>query len=117
MVKNILMVDDEFDDLETMKNILSGEGYAVKTATNGAQALDLLTGNGFDLVLLDIRMPTLSGYDLLRLLRERLNHKAKMIYISIVPKGDVDMDDADGFVQKPFSPKKLIAEVKKILGE
>jgi CheY-like chemotaxis protein len=117
MAKEILIVDDEFDDLVTMKDILSGAGYVVKTATNGVQALDLLVGNGFDLVLLDIRMPTLSGYDLLRLLRERLNHKAKMIYISIVPKGDVDMDDADGFIQKPFSPEKLLAEVKKTVGE
>jgi two-component system response regulator ResD len=74
-----------------------------------------LKEDGFSLVLIDIKMPTLSGYDLLRLLRERLNHKVKMIYVSIVPEQEVDMDDIDGFVQKPFSPESLLNKVKEVL--
>ena len=115
MKKKILVVDDTFDDLITMKKILEKEGYEVATATNGAQALDLLTEDGVNLILIDIKMPTLSGYDLLRLLRERLNHKSKMVYVSIVPKQDVDMEDIDGFLQKPFNPEDLIDTVKKVL--
>ncbi|MDP6671291.1 MAG: response regulator [archaeon] len=79
--------------------------------------MDALTGNGFSLILIDIRMPTLSGYDLLRLLREKLNHKVKMIYISIVPEKEVVLDDVDGFIQKPFSPEDIITKVKEILGD
>ena len=116
MAKKILAVDDIFDDLDSIRKILQKEGYEVTTATNGAQALDLLTGNGFDLILIDIKMPTLSGFDLLRLLRERLNHKAKMVYVSIVPEKDVAMDDVDGFIQKPFSPETFIKKVKEVLG-
>lgn len=115
MVKKILIVDDDLNDLETMKIVLQKEKYNIETADNGADALDIIKKEKPDLILLDIKMPTLSGYDLLRLLRERLNHKVKMIYVSIVPRKEVDMDDIDGFVQKPFMPANLIKEVKGVL--
>ena len=116
MAKKILIVDDGQEDLDVMKSVLEKENYEIKTAMDGASGLDLLEGDGFDLILIDIKMPTLSGYDLLRLMRQRLNHKVKMIYISIVPEQEVDMSDIDGFIQKPFSPEKLVAEIKKVLG-
>ena len=115
MAKKILIVDDDVDDLNTVRLILEKSGYGAVPATNGAKALDMLKGNGFDLILLDVRMPTLSGYDLLRLLRERLNHHVKIAYVTIVPKEEVDLDGIDGFVQKPFSPATLLSEVKKML--
>ena len=115
MVKKILIIDDDLNDLETMKIVLEKEKYHVEVADNGSDALELTRSEKPDLILIDIKMPTLSGYDLLRLLRERLNHKVKMIYVSIVPKSDVDLSDIDGFVQKPFIPVGLIKEVKKVL--
>jgi DNA-binding response OmpR family regulator len=115
MAKRILVVDDDFDDLQNVKKILEKEKYSVEIATNGAQALDKMEDDDFDAMLVDIKMPTLSGYDLLRLTRERLNGKMKIIYISIVPKKSVDMTNANGFVQKPVNAKTLIAEVKKVL--
>lgn len=117
MAKEILVVDDDFDDLELTKGILEGSGYAVNTVPNGAEALDILGDKVFDLILLDIQMPTLSGYDLLRIMREKINHNAKMVYISIVPKKDVVIDEVDGFVQKPFSKESLLNVVKQALGE
>lgn len=87
------------------------------TVTDGAQALDRLTENNFNLVLIDIKIPTLSGYDLLRLMREKLNHHTKMLYVSIVPEADVTMDNSDGFIQKLFSQETLLASVKEALGE
>ena len=115
MAKKILIVDDEQEDLSTMTGLLEKEGYKITTASDGAKALDALTGNGFDLILIDIRMPTLSGYDLLRLLREKVNHKVKMIYCSIIPEKEVSMEDIDGFIQKPFSPESFLEVVKKVL--
>ena len=115
MAKKILIIDDDLNDLETMKMILQKEKYYVKTADNGADALDFIIKDKPNLILIDIKMPTLSGYDLLRLLRERLNHKVKMVYITIVPRKEVDMEDIDGFVQKPFMPKNLTSEIKKVL--
>jgi len=115
MAKKVLIIDDDINDLETMKLVLLKEKYTINTADNGADALDSIRTNKPDAILLDIKMPTLSGYDLLRLLRERLNHKVKIIYVTIVPKNDVDLADIDGFVQKPFMPAGLIKEVKRVL--
>ena len=117
MTKHVLIVDDEAADLETMKSILEKEGYEVSTATNGADALDHLTGDNVDLILIDIRMPTLSGYELLRLMREKINSKSKMVFVSIVPEKEVNMEGADGFIQKPFSPETFTAKVKEVLGD
>ncbi len=88
-----MIVDDDCDDLSTMKEVLGKEDYEIATARNGEEAFDLLTKKNYDLILIDIKMPTLTGYDLLRLMRKRIDHNAKMLYISIVPKSDVDMKD------------------------
>jgi|SRR3989344_685876 len=115
MAQKILVVDDNISDLKTMGEILRKTGYKVVTASNGATAFDTLKNNKFDLILIDILMPTLSGYDLLRLLRERLNGNARMVFVSIVPKKEVDMTDIDGFIQKPFNIRDFVREVKSAL--
>ena len=51
----------------------------------------------------------------MRLLREKINHDAKMAYVSIVPQKEVDMENVDGFIQKPFSPASFVAEVTRML--
>jgi len=116
-MKTIMIVDDEPNDIKTMKSVLEKEGYNVITAKDAIDALMLVTQKNLDLILLDIRMPGLSGYDLSRLLRERLKHQIKIVYTSIVPKKEVAMKDIDGFIQKPFSPESLLDVVKKVLGE
>ncbi|MBW2965939.1 response regulator [Candidatus Woesearchaeota archaeon] len=116
-MKTIMVVDDEPEDLKTMKSVLEKEGYNVVTAEGGVDFLKLITHKDFDMVLLDIRMPKLSGYDLSRLLRKRLNRKIKIIYVTIVPEKEVAMNNIDGFIQKPFSPESLLDGVKKALGE
>ena len=117
MAKKILVVDDVQEDLQTMKQILENKGYEVTAVADGAIAYDHVENDDFDLVLLDIKMPTLSGYDLLKLLRSKLNHNIKLVYITIIPKQEVDMTDADGVVQKPFSPESLLQVVNEQLGD
>ena len=116
MAKNILIIDDEVEDLNTMKTVLENKGYKVTTTSDGTKALKCLTENGFDLILIDIKMPALSGYDLLRLVREKFNHNSKMVYVSIVPEKEVIMTDIDGFIQKPFSPASFLKGVEKAIG-
>ncbi|MBN2126775.1 MAG: response regulator [Candidatus Diapherotrites archaeon] len=115
MNTKVLIVDDEFDDLLSMKEILEKEGMKVFTATNGAKALDLLNENQFDIILIDIKMPTLSGYDLLRLLKERVDSKSKILFVSIIPEKEADLSECDGFIQKPFSPKSIVSKIKSVL--
>lgn len=117
MGKNILVVDDVQEDLQTMEAVLEKAGYDVAAVSDGALAYDHVENDDFDLVLLDIKMPTLSGYDLLKLLRSKLNHHIKLVYITIIPKQEVDMTDADGVIQKPFSPESLLEVVKEQLGD
>jgi two-component system response regulator VanR len=115
MPDKILIVDDSFEDSSLIKSILEKEGYSAFVATNGAQALDMMNSINFGLVLIDVKMPTLSGYDLLRLLREKYNGKTKMCYVTIVPRKDVDLTEVNGFVQKPFTKATLLEEVKKLM--
>lgn len=115
MYDKILVVDDESEDLKTMKMLLEEKGYAVKTTSDGTKALEILMENRFDLILIDILMPRLSGYELLRLIREKTNHDMVLVYVSIVPKQEVDMTDVDGFIQKPFSPDSFMKVVKKAI--
>ncbi|MBT4376379.1 response regulator [archaeon] len=112
MVKKILIVDDKLEDLQTMQNILEAEEYIIHTAENGANALDILASTNFDLILIDIKMPTLSGYDLLKVLKERISKNVKIIYVSIVPKKEVNLEGVDGFIQKPFSKTTLLKAVR-----
>ena len=111
----ILIVDDLSGDIDTMKTLLEKQNYKVKTASDGTKALEILRKDKFDIILIDILMPGLSGYDLLRLVREKFNHSAALIYVSIVPKQEIDMTDVDGFIQKPFSPKSFLDGIKKAL--
>ena len=115
MVQKILVVDDNFEDLSLMKDILTSSDYEVELAIDGAEALQKVGLSNFDLILLDIKMPTLSGYDLLKLLKEMVNGKVKIIYVTIVPKKEVDLDGVHGFVQKPFDNKTFLTTIKKVL--
>jgi CheY-like chemotaxis protein len=113
--RNVLVVDDDLTDVRLIKEALEEGGYEVFISTDGRQAMDLIAHQEIALVLLDIRMPELSGYDLLRMLRERMNGTIKIMFVTVVPKNDVKFDGADGFVQKPFSKERLLAEVTRVL--
>jgi len=117
MAKSILVIDDNFDDLNTMRTLLEKEGFEVKATTNGSDALGLLEVNNFDLILINIRIPTLTGYDLLTMVKEKLKNNPKIMYISIVPEQEVILEDADGFIQKPFLPETFISKIKMVFDE
>tara|TARA_Y100000310_G_C20687447_1_gene819996 strand:+ start:1328 stop:1666 length:339 start_codon:yes stop_codon:yes gene_type:complete len=112
-----MIVDDDQEDCNIMKTILEKGGHDIVIANDGASALDQLVEGGFELVIIDIQMPTLSGYDLLRLMREKVNHDVKMFYVTIVPEKEVRMDDVDGFIQKPFTPEGFMEQINKVLGK
>ena len=113
--QNVLVVDDDLTDLRLMKSALEEGGFEAFISTDGKQAMDLIARQEIALVLLDIRMPEVSGYDLLRMLRERMDGTIKIIFVTVVPKNDVKFDGVDGFVQKPFSKERLLAEINRVL--
>ena len=116
MTKKILVIDDDPEDYNRAKKILEEDGYHVSTIDNGSDALDELKSKSFDLVLLDINMPTFSGRDFLVLLKSSIKDKTPVVYISAVPRKDVNMRGVAGFVQKPYGKEALTDMVNQVLG-
>ena len=111
----VLVVDDDLTDLRLIKEALEDGGFDAFISTDGKQALELMARQEIALVLLDIRMPDFSGYDLLRMLRQRMDGAIKIVFVTVVPKNDVKFEGVDGFVQKPFSKERLLAEITRVL--
>jgi two-component system response regulator VanR len=112
--ETILLVDDEKDILDLLEIYLKNEGFLVRKAANGIEALQLLQKETVDLIILDVMMPKMDGIQACLKIREQLN----MPIIMLSAKSQ-DMDKimglstgADDYMSKPFNPLELIARVK-----
>jgi len=120
MSKKVLIVDDEANIVAALEFLLRRGGYEVMAAQNGEEALRRVESFAPDLVLLDVMMPRISGYEVCRRMRERADWKhIKIIMVSAkgreaeVSKG-VSLG-ADLYVTKPFSSTELVAKVGELL--
>ncbi|MCK9239043.1 HD domain-containing protein [Desulfocurvus sp.] len=118
--KTILLVDDEAALLEVNREALMGLGCAVKTAGNGAQALDVLDQGGVDLVVTDLRMPRLGGQEMLEEMRAR-GCDAEVIFLTGYGSVEsavrcIQLGAAD-YLLKPFGIRDLQDKVAKVLRE
>ncbi len=116
----ILVVEDESDIRELISFTLTFSGYEVIGATNGEEALELAAEENFDLILLDVRMPRLSGYDACRQMRKMERSKDTPIVFLSAKGQENDMQaglaaGADQYILKPFAPADLVVEIKQIL--
>jgi len=115
--KLILAVDDEPKMTRFMRLNLELEGYAVREATNGLEALDKVREELPDLVLLDVMMPEMSGFETL----ERIREMSNVPVIMLTAKGEEEDKvhglelGADDYVTKPFSPRELSSRIKALL--
>lgn len=121
MAKKILVVDNEEDVRETIKTILKTQNYEIVTAESGKIALSLLNKTAFDLILLDIMMPEMSGWDVLtEILKTKPKYKGKIMFLSVVDiseeKEKLLEKEGVGYMSKPFGAKELIERIKKELG-
>ena len=116
--RRILVVDDDLDICALIVDGLSEEDYSICSCTSGAQALDLLEQEQFDLVLADIRMPRITGVDLLQQIRE-VSRETKVIlmtaYASIDTAIEAVRHDASDYLVKPFSLTELRQRVRDAL--
>ncbi len=110
----IIAVDDDHEMLRMLNRILELEGYDVVTATDGKSALELLDEHMPDLVLLDIMMPELNGFQVLNLIRQRCNIPVIMLTgrceVTTLQKS-LGLG-ADDYVKKPFSTRELLARIR-----
>ena len=112
---NILIVDDEPLQLDSLKELMSLSGYQVETAINGHSAIELLHKYSFDTILLDLNMPNGSGFDVIdHIIANEISVKI------IVVSGQTDFEStrsalkrgAYDFIKKPYAPDELLITVK-----
>lgn len=120
MTARILAVDDENDVLLVIKTALQSEGFEVETARNGAEALEKVEANTPDLVLLDVMMPEMSGFEVLAAMRKNESlAKIPVIMLTGVSErskiqGAIDAG-ADYYIVKPFDFHELLDKVNSAL--
>ncbi len=123
--KTILIVEDEKELREVLANFLQQNGFIVLQAENGAKGLSTALDREPDLILLDIKMPEMSGYEMLRKLRASGNwgaHVPTVILTNIQPsseseKADVEaMEPAHYFVKSDTDLEEFVTKIRSILG-
>ena len=121
--KTIVYVEDEPEMIDLVKLILSRKGYHVIGAEGGQQGLDIVREHLPDLVLLDLMMPDVEGWDVYQQLRA--DAKTNKIPVIIVTAKAQDIDKVlglniakvDDYISKPFSPQALVDSVEKVLSQ
>jgi len=118
--KEILVVDDELDVVVPIQFLMEQQGYSVLTAQRGEDALDLIYQYKPDLVLLDIMLPGIDGWQVCEIVRLNPNYRdIKIIFLTAKGRREEVAKGlalgADAYITKPFSNAKLVAEVKKLL--
>ena len=120
MKKRILVVEDQEDNRRILHDLLSKAGYDLIEAENGEDAVASAQASRPDLILMDIQLPLLDGYEATRRIKADPDLKSIPIIVvtSYALSGDEDkarLAGCDDYVAKPFSPRQLLAKVKEYL--
>ena len=113
MSKKILVVEDEKNIAELERDYLEANGYTVEIEFDGKSGLDKALGSDYDLVILDVMLPGLDGFEVCRQIRK---HKECPVLMVSAKKDEIDKIrglgiGADDYITKPFSPSELVARV------
>jgi DNA-binding response OmpR family regulator len=116
----ILIADDEPNILISLEYLMKREGYAVSVARDGAEALDTLRRERPTLVLLDVMMPTKTGFEVCQEVRSDEELKDTLILMLTAKGRDTDVAKglalgANDYITKPFSTKELVQKVRELL--
>jgi two-component system cell cycle response regulator DivK len=120
MSKKILVVEDQEDNRQILRDLLSSAGYEMSEAENGVEALAAVAKERPDLILMDIQLPIMDGYEATR--RIKSDPKTRAIPIIVVTSYALSGDEAkarevgcDAYVTKPYSPRALLAKIREFL--
>ena len=122
MGKRVLIVDDEANIVVSLEFLMKKRGYEVKVVDDGGKALDAVGEFHPDLILLDVMMPKVSGYDVCQKVRENPDWRDIRIVMLTAKGRHIEVTKgmavgADAYVTKPFSTRDLVAKVGELLGE
>src|SRR5271165_4027019 len=120
MLNKILVMDNEDDILTSVRTILQKEKYKVTCVSTGRNAINTFNTEKFDLVILDIMMPDLSGWDVFNSIR-KINPKQKVIFLSVLElsparEKEIENDSNAKYVLKPFDLPVFVRHVNSMLG-
>jgi len=120
MSKLILAVEDQEDNMQILRDLLTSAGYEIVEAENGEQAMAAVAKRRPDLILMDIQLPIMDGYEATR--RIKADASLRTIPIIAITSYALGSDEAraraagcDDFVAKPYSPRQLLAKVREYL--
>jgi two-component system response regulator MprA len=109
--RSILIVDDDPGVRQVLERVLRDEGFVVECAANGYQALDRIAAHPPDVVLLDLQMPVMSGWSVLRQLRRTCQQVPVVLMTAgYRAAGEAEQNDVAGFLAKPFDNLEQIVE-------
>jgi len=119
-MSRIFVVDDEPDVVELLRTILEAEGFEVEATTDGRSALPRIVDRPPDLLLLDLMMPDMDGFELLKLVRQDPRGRDIRVLVLSARTGPQDQLEslqlgANAYVFKPFSPRDLVRQVRSLL--
>jgi DNA-binding response OmpR family regulator len=122
MAKKVLIVDDERNIVTALEFLMDLNGYEVKVARDGEEALIYVLAFKPDLILLDVMLPLRSGFEVLQKIRENVALKHIKILMLTAKGREVEVGKglalgADAYITKPFANKELLAEVRRLLGD
>ncbi|PZV14014.1 MAG: two-component system response regulator [Pseudanabaena sp.] len=119
-MSKVLVVEDSFPQREMIEELLKGSGLTVKTANDGVEALEQMQVNCPDIVVMDIVMPRMNGYELCR--RIKTDPKTERVPVVMCSSKGEEFDrywgrkqGADAYIAKPFQPQELVGTVKQLL--
>ena len=120
MTKRILVVEDTEDNRQILRDLLSAAGFEMVEAEDGAAGVAAAEREKPDLILMDIQLPVMDGYEATRRIKANaaLKHIPIIAVTSYALSGDEEKARAagcDGYVTKPFSPRQLLAKVREHL--
>jgi two-component system cell cycle response regulator DivK len=120
MSRCILVVEDQMDNRQILRDLLGNAGYELLEAENGAEALTTVARQRPDLILMDIQLPLMDGYEATRRLKS--DPATKSIPIIVVTSYALSGDETkareagcDAYVTKPYSPRQLLGKVREFL--
>jgi two-component system, cell cycle response regulator DivK len=120
-MKRVLVVEDTEDNRQIIRDLLTSAGYEMIEAINGEQGAAMAAEHRPDLILMDIQLPVLDGYEATRRIKAdpALRHIPVIAVTSYALSGDEEKTRAagcDAYVAKPFSPRLLLAKVREFIG-
>jgi two-component system, cell cycle response regulator DivK len=120
MSKRILVIEDQEDNRQIVRDLVTASGYELIEATTGEEGLDAAARERPDLILMDIQLPGIDGYEVTR--RIKADPNLRQIPIIAVTSYALSGDDkkafaagCDGYVTKPYSPRLLLAKIREYL--